>query len=79
MALQKQARDIMNTDIRNSGLPEMPLGMRRVFDSETGVMHDAASVKDRAAYHRYLMMVARTAGGKKADHPADAPAPNPGQ
>ena len=79
MALQKQARDIMNTDIRNSGVPEMPRGMRRVLDSETGVMHDAGSVQDRAAYHRYLVMLARTAGSKKSDRPADTPTKTSGQ
>ena len=70
MALQKQARDIMNTQIRNSGSPE---GMVRVFDSETGVMHDAAAVQDRAAYHRFLVLCARLTGSRE-ERPQEAPA-----
>lgn len=73
MAFQKQARNIMNTHVVNSGLARMPAGMVLVFDSETGMVQDASfSVQDRAAYHRYLMLRASLASGSQ-DRPQEVP------
>jgi|GEM_PF-6130394 len=79
MAFHKQAKNIMNTHVVNSGLPKVPAGVVLVFDSETGMMQDAASVQDRAAYYRYLVLRASLASGSQEDRPEETPPRKPGQ
>jgi len=73
MAFHKQAKIIMNTHVANPGLTKMPAGMTLVFDSETGMVQDAASVQDRAAYHRFLMLRAILSSGCQAERPQEVP------
>ena len=54
----------MNTHVRNSGFPAGQGSPIAAYDSETGVIQDATSLRDLAAYHRYLLLRSHMAGGE---------------
>ena len=62
----------MNAQTGTFDLPAMPGGMIAAYDSETGVIQDAASVRDPDSYRRYLLLRSRLAGAANERREGDS-------